>query len=76
MKKVTATTTQINILSKFLGRYTTGAIRRDLMLTNDQYVIRSIINPGYLSKGYISRVANIIYYTDALDTVQREYLWF
>ena len=76
MKKVTATTTQINTLSKFLGKYTTGAIRKDLMLTNDQYAIRSIINPGYLSKSYISRVANIIYYTDALDTVQREYLWF
>ena len=76
MKKVTATTTQINTLSKFLGKYTTGAIRRDLTLTSDRYVIRSIINPGYLSKSYISRVANIIYYTDALDTVQKEYLWF
>jgi len=75
MKKVTATT-QINTLSKFLGKYTTGAIRRDLTLTSDHYIIRSIINPGYLSKSYISRVANIIYYTDALDTIQREYLWF
>ena len=74
--KEAATTTQINTLSNFLGKYTTGAVRRDLMLTSDQYVIRSLINPGYLSESYISRVANIIYYTDALATVQREYLWF
>lgn len=72
-----ATTREYNTLMNYLGEHTTGAIRKQLMRNKDNsFLVWSIINGGVLSKGYTTRLTNIICNTDALQSLAKSCLWF
>jgi len=72
-----ATTREYNTLMNNLGEYTTGTIRKQLMHNRDSsFIVWSIINNGFLSKSYTTRLTNIICKTDALESVAKSCLWF
>lgn len=54
---------------------TTGAVRSDLLKAKE-YQIRRLIDNGFLNKGYITRITNIIKNTDALETLSNQCLWY
>lgn len=66
---------ELRTLQNYLAEYTTGAVRSDLLKAKE-YQIRSIINNGFLNKGYITRISNIIKNTDALGTLSKQCLWY
>ena len=72
-----ATTREYNTLMNYLGEHTTGVIRKQLMRNKDNsFLVWSIINGGVLSKGYTTRLTNIICNTDALQSLAKSCLWF
>lgn len=72
-----ATTREYNTLMNYLGEYTTGAIRHQLMHNRDShFIVWSIINGGFLNKSYTTRITNIICNTDALKRLAESCLWF
>lgn len=72
-----ATMREYNTLMNYLGEYTTGAMRRQLLLNCDSYFsIWSIVNLGLLRKSYTTRITNIICHTDALNSLSEDCLWF
>jgi len=72
-----ATTREYNTLMNYLGEYTTGATRKQLMHNRDSsFLVWSIINNGFLSKSYTTRLTNIICNTDALQSLAKSCLWF
>ena len=72
-----ATTREYNTLMNYLGEYTTGVTRKQLMQNRDSYFsIWSIVNLGFLDKGYTTRLTNIICNTDALQSLAKSCLWF
>ena len=73
----TATTREYNTLMNYLGEYTTGVTRKQLMRNRDSYFsIWSIVNLGFLDKGYTTRITNIICNTDALKSLANSCLWY
>jgi len=72
-----ATPRQYNTLMNYLGEYTTGAMRKQLIHNRDSsFIVWSIINNGFLSKSYTTRLTNIICKTDALQSLAKNCLWF
>ena len=73
----TATTREYNTLINYLGEYTTGVTRKQLMRNRDSYFsIWSIVNLGFLDKSYTTRITNIICNTDALKRLAQSCLWY
>ena len=68
MKK--ATNREYNTLRNYLAQYTTGAMRKRI---HSSYGITDL---GWLDKGYITRVKNIVENTDALEQVKNTCLWY
>ena len=65
-----ATNREYNILKNYLAQYTTGAMRKRI------YSSLNITDLGWLDKGYITRVRNIVDNTDALDQIKNTCLWY
>ena len=73
----TATSREYNTLMNYLGEYTTGAIRKQLMRHRSNYfIVWSIVNGGILSKSYTTRLTRIIYNTNALQSLAKDCLWY
>jgi len=72
-----ATTREYNTLMNYLGEYTTGDTRKQLLRNQYSYfLVWSIINGGILSKSYTTRLTNIICNTDSLQSLAKNCLWF
>lgn len=72
-----ATMREYNTLMNYLGEYTTGAMRNQLIRERDSsFLVWSIVNMGFLDKGYTTRITNIICNTDALKRLAKSCLWF
>lgn len=72
-----ATTREYNTLMNYLGEYTTGAMRQQLMHNRNSYsLVWSTVNLGFLDKGYTTRITNIICKTDTLQSLAKSCLWF
>lgn len=72
-----ATNKELNTLRNYLGEYTTGVMRKNLLKLRDCEIrVRSIVNNGWFSKGYITRITNIIVNTNALEILSKRCLWY
>ena len=65
-----ATNREYNTLKNYLAQYTTGAMRKRI------HSSLGITDLGWLDKGYITRVRNIVENTDALEQVKNTCLWY
>ena len=65
-----ATNREYNRLRNYLAQYTNGAMRKRI------HSSWGITDLGWLDKGYITRVQNIVDNTDALDQVKNTCLWY
>ena len=65
-----ATIRECNTLRNYLAQYTTGAMRKRI------HSSWGITDLGWLDKGYITRVRNIVDNTDALEQVKNSCLWY
>ena len=65
-----ATNREYNTLINYLAQYTTGAMRSGI------HSSWNISDLGWLDKGYITRVRNIVNNTDALEQVKNSCLWY
>ena len=66
---------ELRTLQNYLAEYTTGAVRGDILKAKE-YQIRRLIDNGFLNKGYMTRITNIIKNTDALETLSKQCLWY
>ena len=65
-----ATNREYNTLKNYLAQYTTGSMRSGIRSS------WNITDLGWLDKGYITRVKNIVDNTDALEQVKNSCLWY